>query len=204
MDLLNIFNAANKLEKASNSKEFLKKRYVKNRNTELRKNQKIDNVLQKVLSNFNIHTSLSYFEEMGCPIPLSNIRIDNINRRVIEIIIEMPSENRFKSAYVYYCAFFHELAHSVRATYMNIDDIKKSLYKSGRMIEEVIAETTTIVLANEFGIATKKRLEYNLDYIKAWMLHYKEYEDFEFSEEMFNSEIVPEVKKRLKIILDNA
>lgn len=88
--------------------------------------------------------------------------------------IILPHMNQFKTTEQYYHALFHEMAHSTGIKSRLNRDLSGRFDSDSYSKEELVAEITSAVLCNQFGIDTTKVHENNLAYIRGWSKRFKE------------------------------
>jgi antirestriction protein ArdC len=86
--------------------------------------------------------------------------------------VELPTLEQFTSENHFYATYAHELAHSTGHT-KRLNRQLSGYYDDSNSYskEELIAEITSAMIANHFGIDTKDVFESSVAYIQAWIKH---------------------------------
>lgn len=83
--------------------------------------------------------------------------------------IILPHMNQFKNAESYYATLFHELGHSTGHESRLNRDLSGSFGDDKYSKEELVAEITSAVLCNHFGIDTAKIQRNTAAYVQHWL-----------------------------------
>lgn len=86
-----------------------------------------------------------------------------------EDLVVLPHMNQFRNVESYYAALFHELGHSTGHP-SRLNRIKGAVFgDEAYSKEELVAEITSAVLCNHFGISTEKVERNTAAYIQGWL-----------------------------------
>lgn len=199
MNIEILFNMITKVRNFKSNK-FYTLRYAK-RNTPTETIPELENFIRSNYTKLGVmRSSMVVSKYCGFPEPACKI---NINRHSGSrtITIFMPTSLEFANKYAYYITILHELAHAVRAKYKNIEDLieeSKSLEILAK--EELIAETTALLLLEQYSVLNKKMLYSSLLYLRYWSHTLSEVSDRKFNYDYFNDSILSEVLYRIKIL----
>jgi len=108
--------------------------------------------------------------------------------------IEMPHFKNYNDRIFYYLAFFHEISHSI-GFIKNGYTLNAHSYE----IEELIAETTSVLMLKHFKIRKNIPTTSKI-YLKIWM----DYLPYPLSEDSYNNKVFIPAKKRVEYFLENA
>ena len=187
-------------EMVPSDSKFIRSRYFRKKG-DIRRNKRVDAVLNKMLHNANAiisHKDTFYLCRNGQSIPEPSCTVGGGRYSIITI----PKSKLFANGYAYYSSIFHEISHAVRALYETEEEMRRKFFDmKDFIIEELIAESTAILLCNYFNIGNKNSIKSNLIYMKIWLNHYESQIGRKFYQYEFEENVVPEVQTRFEIIL---
>ena len=133
--------------------EGVEKKYVKSKPpiSEEKRDERIEKAVEDYLNRTNV--------------TLRNIEQNRSYYSVGEDEIVLPKMSQFKNSEAYYAALFHELAHSTAPRLKRNLSSKEEAYSK----EELVAEISSAVLCNHFGISTEALERNTTAYLQGWI-----------------------------------